>query len=156
MRRLLVPVLVCVVSLTGTPMGSPAVAQQERVILNVRLDEATVVRLPSPAQTLIIGNPAIADAVVHDGSTLIVTGKSFGTTNLIALDRRGQVLAERQIHVGQPDSSMLTVQRGDELETYACAPTCRRAPTIGDATRVFDPTMAQTSARNGLAAGQIR
>lgn len=152
MRRPTIMSLIVAFALAGAPAG----AQQARTVLSVRLDEAMVVRLPAPAQTLIIGNPAVADAVVHDGTTLIVTGKSFGTTNLIALDRRGQVLAERQIQVGQPDSSILTVQRGDELETYACAPTCRRAPVIGDAPRGFDAGMAQTQARTGLAAGQVR
>jgi hypothetical protein len=122
-----------------------------RTVLQVRLDESTVLRLGQPAQTLVIGNPSVADAVVHDGSTVIVTGKSFGTTNLIALSRSGEILAERQIHVGQPDSSILTVQRGAELETYACAPQCRRAPVLGDSQRQFGEAIAQAAARNGLA-----
>jgi hypothetical protein len=123
-----------------------------RTVLQVRLDESTVLRLGQAAQTLVIGNPAVADAVVHDGSTIIVTGKSFGTTNLIALSRSGEILAERQIHVGQPESSILTVQRGGDLETYACAPQCRRAPVIGDAQARFGEAIAQAQARNGLAA----
>lgn len=152
MRRLVLASIATAAVLVTSVAG----AQQGRPVLGVRLDEATILRLPAPAQTLIIGNPAVADAVVHDGMTLIVTGKSFGTTNLIALDRRGQVLAERQIQVGQPESSILTVQRGEELETYACAPTCRRAPVIGDSPRAFDVTVGQTQARSGLAVGQIR
>ena len=156
MRRLAIMTFVFAFALSVfAPMSADA-EQQQRIILSVRLDEATLLRLPAPAQAVILGNPSIADAVVHDGTTLIVTGKSFGTTNLIALDRRGQVLAERQIHVGQPESSMLTVQRGDDLVTYACAPTCRRAPVIGDNHRLYETWAVQTQMRGGLAAGQIR
>lgn len=126
----------------------------ERPVLRVRLDEATIVRLASPAQTLVIGNPAIADAIVHNGSLIIVTGKSFGTTNLIAIDRGGQVVIERQIEVQQPQSGTLTVQRGDELETYSCSPICRRSPVIGDTQKVFNDVMGQAQAHNGLARGQ--
>ena len=98
-----------------------------------------------------IGNPSIADATVHDGRTIIITGKSFGTTNLIAIDRLGNIIAERQLQVQQPESSILTVQRADEVETLSCTPTCRRTPVIGDAARVFEPTIAQTQNRNAIA-----
>jgi hypothetical protein len=129
-------------------------ASTTRPILRVKLDEARVLRLDAMAASLVIGNPAIADATVHDGRTIIITGKSFGTTNIIAIDRAGNIVAERQIQVQQPESSILTVQRADELETLACTPTCRRTPVIGDALRVFDPAIAQTGARNNLAQSQ--
>jgi len=140
-----------------TPAPVPAIEQtaEMRTILRVRLDEATLMQLAQPAQTIIIGNPAIADAIVHDGRNIVVTGKSFGTTNLIALNRQGQVIAERTIQVGQPTSAILTIQRGDALETYACAPTCRRTPMIGDTNALFTETLQQTQQRNGLAASQI-
>lgn len=125
----------------------------DRSVMQVRLDEARVFRLGSPAQAIIVGNPSIADAVVHDSSTLIVTGRGFGTTNIIAIDRRGQLIFDRQVQVAQPRSAIVTVQRADSLETYVCAPECRPTTTTGDAARFFDPTLQQTTARNGLAAG---
>lgn len=149
------PALALLVLLAATPM--PVVANDAattRPILRVKLDEARVLRLDTQAASLVIGNPAIADATVHDGRTIIITGKSFGTTNIIAIDRAGNIVAERQIQVQQPESSILTVQRADELETLACTPTCRRTPVIGDAARVFDPAVAQTSTRNNLAQSQ--
>lgn len=132
---------------------SPASAG-EREPLFVRLDEAALLRLGNPAQTIVIGNPSIADAVVNDGKTIVITGKSFGTTNLIALDRRGEVIAERQVWVQPPSSSILTVQRGEEQETYSCSPLCRRTPVIGDTTKNFTDIINQTQTRNGLAQSQ--
>lgn len=126
----------------------------ERQALYVRLDEATLLRLANPAQTLVIGNPAIADAVVNDGRTIIITGKSFGTTNLIAIDRRGEIITERQVWVQPPHSSVLTVQRGAELESYSCSPDCRPSPVIGDTTKGFGEIVGQVQSRNGLAQSQ--
>jgi Flp pilus assembly secretin CpaC len=124
---------------------------RRRAVMRVRLDEALIVRLDTPAQTIVIGNPSIADAMVHDGRTLIITGKSFGTTNLIAVDRNGAIIAERQIEVQQPWQSIVTVQRGAEMESYSCTPNCRRTPIIGDTNTFFSEVIGQTQSRNGLA-----
>lgn len=132
----------------------PALAEGERQALFVRLDEATLLRLGSQAQTIVIGNPSIADAVVNDGKTIVITGKSFGTTNLIALDRRGEIIIERQVWVQPPSVSILTVQRGDEQETYSCSPQCRRTAVIGDTTKNFSDIVNQAQTRNGLAQSQ--
>ncbi len=155
MRQALTAALASLV-LLASPAAAPAQTMDAsaRPLLRVKLDEARILRLDTAAQSLVIGNPAIADAAVHDGRTIIITGKSFGTTNLIAIDRTGRVIAERQIHVQPPESSILTVQRADEMETLSCTPTCRRTPVMGDAARVFDPAIAQTTARNGLAQSQ--
>lgn len=136
--------------------GAPSRAQiaPSRQALYVKLDEAALLRLDSLAHTIIIGNPAIADAAVNDGKIIIVTGKSFGTTNLIALDRRGVVIAEKQVLVQPPETAVLTVQRGDEQESYSCSPVCRRAPVLGDTTKNFADIISQAQTRNGLAQSQ--
>ena len=41
-----------------------------------------------------IGNPLIADASVQPGGIMVVTGKGYGVTNLVALDRDGATLME--------------------------------------------------------------
>lgn len=149
-----VPALPFLAALALILLGLTAPARAERSVLLVRLDEATLLKLGVQAQTLVIGNPSIADAVVNDGKTIIITGKSFGTTNIIALDRQGDVIAERQIWVQPPESSILTVQRGDEQETYSCSPACRRTAVIGDATKNFSEIINQAQTRNGLAQSQ--
>ena len=44
----------------------------------VTVDQAKVFRIPRPAATIIVGNPAIVDATVEDEQTLVLTGRSFG------------------------------------------------------------------------------
>ncbi len=50
------------------------------------MNQARLLKLPDGVATLVIGNPAIADATLQAGGLLVITGKSFGRTNLIALD----------------------------------------------------------------------
>jgi len=55
--------------------------------VTVRLDQAKMLKLPERTTTLVIGNPLIADASVQSGGVAVVTAKSYGMTNLVALDR---------------------------------------------------------------------
>jgi Flp pilus assembly secretin CpaC len=106
--------------------GSGAAAASRGVVVDV--DRAKVVRMPDGAQTLIIGNPLIADVtMLKSNRLLVVTGKSFGTTNVILLDHTGNEVAEQTITV-TPPMDKLVVQRGGRRESYACAPDC--APTV--------------------------
>ncbi len=135
----------------------PSQAQTASAVPNaikVRLDQARIFKLDTPASAIIIGNPAIADAAVHDGKTVIITGKSYGVTNIIIMDRNNVVVDERHIHVQAPEAAVLSVQRGAEHETYSCTPDCKQAPMVGDTPKFFEQTMGQTSARNSLAQSQ--
>lgn len=123
--------------------------------LRVAVDEARIVRLDGVAHAVIVGNPAIADAIVHDGRNLIITARTYGATNLIVLDRSGSIVFDRMVHVAQPQSALLTVQRGDALETYSCAPHCRRVPMPGDANTYFEEIIKQNQSRNGLIQSQV-
>src|SRR5215831_10742116 len=63
--------------------------------VTVHLDQAYIVRLPDRVATIVIGNPLIADATLQSGGVLVVTGKGYGATNLLALDRAGQILLDQ-------------------------------------------------------------
>ena len=121
----------------------------------VLVDHAKVVRLPERAQTVVVGNPAIADVTVQRNGVMIVTGKSFGVTNLIALDATGTLLAESLVRVGAASDSMLTVQRGMDRESYSCTPQCQPSVQLGDSTKYFTDTGAQTASRNTMASSTI-
>ncbi len=98
----------------------------------VDVDRARVVRMPEGAQTLIIGNPLIADVtMLKTNRLMVVTGKSFGSTNLILLDPTGNQVGEEIITVTQP-MDKLVVLRGSRRESYACAPDCAPAVDLGD------------------------
>ncbi len=131
--------------------AAPQPVKIESVI--VMVDHAKVVRLPEKAQTVIVGNPAIADVAVQKNGVMIVTGKSFGVTNLIALDATGTLLAESLVRVGADSDSVLTVQRGLERESYSCTPVCQPSAQLGDAQKYFGEVGSQASTRNGYAMG---
>lgn len=121
-------------------------------VFSVILDQAKLMRLPDRVSTIIIGNPSIADGTLQSGGFLVVTGKGYGTTNLMALDSKGNVLAEHTVTVSAPTHG-LTVYRGAERETLSCAPNCQRTLVPGDSSAAFDAVVSQNTTRNGLSAG---
>ena len=63
------------------------VPSQAADTLTINADQAEVMQLPDRVATIVIGNPLIADATLQSGGILVVTGKGYGATNLLALDR---------------------------------------------------------------------
>lgn len=129
----------------------PATARADEP-LQITLDQASILKLPEKVSTIIIGNPLIADVTVQGSGLVVVTGKGFGSTNMIALDRTGAVLSERSITVGGPNGQTVQLFRGTQRETYSCTPDCQRRITLGDSADFFTSTMGQSNARNGSAA----
>lgn len=116
--------------------------------INIVLDRAKLVKLPDRVGTVVVGNPLIADVSVQPGGQVVVTGKGYGLTNLIALDRTGNVLLEQTIEVQGPTQDVVVIYRGVERESYSCTPACERRITLGDAQTYFDSTLTQTGTRN--------
>ncbi|MEA2934548.1 MAG: hypothetical protein QOD74_1194, partial [Variibacter sp.] len=99
-------------------------------------------------------NPLIADISLQGGGgTMVVTGKSYGVTNLIALDRAGAVLMNSSVEVRAPNAGVVVVYKGIERESYSCTPNCERRITLGDSPSFFDATMSQAAARSTMAQG---
>lgn len=121
--------------------------------LDVILDQATIMKLPEKVSTIVVGNPLIADVAVQSGGLVVVTGKGYGATNLIALDRAGAVLMERSIVVKGAVGSNVQVYRGMERETYSCTPNCERRITLGDSAAFFTTTLGQSGVRDNSASG---
>jgi len=121
----------------------------------ITLDQAQVMKLPDGVATLVVGNPLIADISIQAGGMAVLTGKGYGMTNLVALDRSGKVLEQKTIQVqGARDS--VVVYRGVERESYSCTPKCERRITLGDTNEYFGSTLGQTSARTGQALGAVQ
>jgi hypothetical protein len=91
---------------------------------------------------------------LQTGGILVVTGKGYGTTNLLALDRAGRVLMSKMVEVrGAGTDDIVVVYKGIERESYSCAPNCERRITLGDSPAYFNATISQSGARNGQAQG---
>jgi hypothetical protein len=127
-------------------LAHPALGADEP--LGIVLDQATLLKLPEKVSTIVVGNPLIADVAVQSGGLVVVTGKGYGSTNLIVLDRTGTVLMERQVVVRGPADQIVSVYRGMERETYSCTPNCERRITLGDSANYFTATLGQTDVRN--------
>jgi len=127
-------------------------AAPESVAVNV--DQAKLVRLPGKVSTIVVGNPLIADVTLQPGGIVVVTGKGYGATNFIALDRAGEIVVDRIIQVeGPTDYQLITVYRGVEQNTYSCMPVCQRRVTLGDGGEYFKSTLDQAGTLNGAATG---
>lgn len=108
--------------------GSPASAED----LIVKFDQSQLIRLPRPVAELIIGNPSIADVTIQSGNLLVITGKSYGITNIIALDSDRNVIQDQRILVRRDETSVVNVTRGTARQTLACVPQCNPTLTLGD------------------------
>ena len=107
--------------------------------LTVAMDSARLLRLPAKVATVVIGNPMIADASLQRGGVLVITGKGYGTTNLLALDRDGRVVLDKTVHVKGPahHNDLVVVYRGMDRKSYSCAPQCEPRITLGDSDKYF-------------------
>lgn len=120
-------------------------AANETII--VMLDRATILHLPESAVTVIIGNPSVADVtMIKKTNQMVLTGKGFGQTNLIALDSAGKSVGESNIRVVENKTNVV-VQRGMERESWDCSPRCNPTVSLGDAPRFMTETIGQSQAR---------
>ena len=121
--------------------------------ISVYVDQAKLLKLPAKVATIIVGNPLIADVTLQSGGIVVVTGKGYGATNFIAMDRGGDVLVDRQIQVEGPTERLVTVYRGVERESYSCAPICQRRITLGDGENYFKTAIDQAGSLSSQASG---
>lgn len=106
-----------------TTAGTPANAEEIRVFT----DYARVLKIDRPVAKVIIGNPEIADVAVSDAHTVVLTGRSFGTTNLVILDGEGRALVDEKIVVSRNGEDTLRIYRNVEPTTLTCTPGCESA-----------------------------
>jgi hypothetical protein len=121
--------------------------------ISVFVDQAKLLKMPAKVATIIVGNPLIADVTLQSGGIVVVTGKGYGATNFIAMDRGGDVLVDRQIMVEGPTERLVTVYRGVERESYSCAPICQRRITLGDGENYFKTAIDQAGSLSSQASG---
>ncbi|MBO6813985.1 MAG: pilus assembly protein N-terminal domain-containing protein [Rhizobiaceae bacterium] len=141
---------------TGLLSGLPSAAEQVSNSVVVTVDQAKIFRVSRPAGTIIIGNPAIVDATVEDDQTLVLTGRSFGVTNLIVLDPNGDAIVDQQVTVRGHEFNTVRIYRGGlSRETMACATgsPCEPTLTIGDDNEAFSLAREQIQGRNQLSEG---
>lgn len=150
-------VLRCLLVLTiaATIIAPPAAAEAAtNEPITVKANMARILRISAPAATVIIGNPGVADVTIQDPQTLVLTGKSFGETNLIVLDSAGNPVADTMVSVIQANSDTITVYMGTARTTLSCQPVCQPTVTLGDDTNFSSATLASSTLLQGAASGK--
>lgn len=122
--------LLAVVAMIALSAPLPALAAGDAI--SVMVNMARILRINSPAATVVVGNPGVADVTIQDPQTLILTGRSFGSTNLIIMDQQGNPIIDTFVDVVQGDSDLLTVYQGAQRTTLACEPVCQPIIMLGD------------------------
>jgi hypothetical protein len=126
----------------------------------VMLDQARLLQLPERAANVVVGNPIVADLSIQPGGLAVITGKSYGLTNIIVTDRKGAVLLEKTVEVSGSGDQTVVVYRNADRETYSCTPICSRRLTLGDAPDFLEKSLAgvvtvnsAATAAGGMASG---
>lgn len=117
----------------------------------IPIDMTAPMRLSAPAEGVAIGNPSIAAVSVQNERLLFITGRSYGTTNLVIVGHDGRTIFNGRVTVAPSDEGLVTVHRGIESAQLACAPSCRPRPDIGDSRQAFQAANEQITGRASTA-----
>jgi hypothetical protein len=141
-------VLACTLLAAAAFSAAPVRAET----INVTIDQAHLMKMPDSVATIVIGNPLVADASLQTGGILVLTGKNFGSTNLLGLDRTGRVVMDKMVEVrSETGSNLVVVYRGVARESYSCSPDCESRLTLGDSAPYFAQILSQSGTRTDQA-----
>ena len=136
--------IVAIAALAALIPTSPRAEGSE---MTVRIDEATLLRLDRASAEIIVGNPTIADVAVQSSETLVITGKSFGLTNIIVLDSKGKEIVNTKVSVQADPKRVVTLRKGTARFSYHCTPSCQETLLIGDYAPQFDKIQKETASK---------
>jgi len=92
--------------------------------LSLTVDKAQVLHLSTPAQRVIVANPAIADVTVEKPTLITLFGKAAGETSLLVLGADDQEIINRSIVVTGAGDHSVTVHtpggQGPVSREYSC------------------------------------
>jgi len=118
--------------------------------LDVAVDHARILKIPRAAGTIIIGNPAIVDVTIHDAETLVLTGRSYGMTNVVVLDPGGEVVLDDDVTVTSREDRSVRIYRQAARSTFSCSPRCEPQVTVGDEEESFSRSLGQFKSRESM------
>ena len=134
-------VLGSLAAIAGAVLVSSVVAADP---ITLSANEVRVVTFKRPIKTVFVANPVIADITVIDSTRAFLLGKNLGSTNIVALDERGQEAFNDKITVLSEPGNLVTLQRGKAQTTLSCIDArCQTAPIVGDAPEPFKATLGQ-------------
>ncbi len=109
--------------------GAALATDQNDDLIRVFMNHARVLKLDRAVAKVIIGNSDVADATVADSKTIVLTGRSFGTTNIVLLDSTGNAILDDRVLVSIDEGNTVRVFRQTERSVYSCTPNCEKNST---------------------------
>jgi Flp pilus assembly secretin CpaC len=110
-------------------VSTPAAAADD--VLRVYMNSARILKLDRPVSKVIIGNSEVADATVADSKTIVLTGRAYGTTNLVLLDADGNAIVDERILVSIDESNTVRVYKATDRTVLSCTPNCEEHAKTG-------------------------
>lgn len=124
----------------------------------VSIDQAMIVKIARPAHDIVVGNPAIASITALGPTSFVLTGKSFGRTNIIYMDAEGATITEQKVVVGYEEADRIVVYRGGvgstagySAKSYQCFDRCIEVPQPGDTSYSIQSHISDAEAKAGTA-----
>jgi Flp pilus assembly secretin CpaC len=111
--------------------------------LYVEASKTVAIPINGSAASIIIGNKNIADVAVHNEQLLFVTGKSYGTTNLLVYDKAGRQIYSSDVMVTTNSTNLVSLNKAGQSYTYDCSPNCRAVMSVGDQAEYFSTLIDQ-------------
>ncbi len=136
----------CAIVMSAAFFAGTAMADQ----FTVEASKTKPLRLKHKAAAIVVGNPNFADVAVHNENLIFITGKTYGTTNLLIFDDAGRQIYSGDIVVTANTTSFVTINRAGQNVTMDCAGNCRSILSIGDNHENFMAMVQQNEALKEL------
>jgi len=121
--------------------------------LRVTIDKNHILRTDRPVETIIVGNPHIADVSAQSNQLMFILGRTSGETNILGFDKDGNVVFDKDVTVVPHTTRTVTLHRGALSETFACAPRCESELHAGDDPAKFEVIKKASEENSSLATG---
>jgi len=138
-------------ALTGVVLLAGTAFADHTSEIRIEANKSKALRLKGKAAAIVVGNPNFADVAVHNEHLIFITGKTYGTTNVLVFDEAGRQLYSGDIVVTNSASDLLVVNRAGSLNTYDCAGNCREILATGDEDGYFQSLSEQMESLKELA-----
>lgn len=127
--RLIKPAAKLTTALVAVALYSSAGLAGEQVdkegdFIRVFMNHARVLKLDRAVSKVIVGNSQVADATVADARTIVLTGRSYGTTNIVLLDAQDNPIVDERILVSIDEGNTVRIFKQTERSVYSCTPNC--------------------------------
>jgi Pilus formation protein N terminal region len=130
--------------------SAPGFAEQIRVMM----DRTQLITMSVSPTTVVVGNPAIADANVT-GNQVFINGYSPGTTNIVMLDDSGASIANLEVLVTRASTETAAVFKKGGRQSLICPDFCDPTMEIGDEEKAFTAVQKQFADKRAAALGII-